>query len=501
MPILQLQKISKRFGPVTALKEVNLTVEQGTVHALIGENGAGKSTLMKILSGAYFADSGSIQFKDKPYTVRNPASARDAGIAMIYQELTLAPHLSVAENICLGIEDSILGFNHPARDRIRECLTLLGHPQLDINTPVSALSISMRQIVEIARALYSNASVVIMDEPTSSLTAADTKALFEVIKRLKSNDISIIYISHFLEEVRQIADYFTVLRDGESVATGKTADVPLEKIVEHMVGRTLEEMYPPRQHKVGSPVLKVNSISAFPQPEKVSLELHKGEILGIAGLVGSGRTETLRTLFGLDRAVEGEVTIKDQPEIKAYYLSPMRSLANGLDMLSENRQQEGLATSLPIATNVTLSALPKQSKFGFINLRKEYKNSQVWCRELSVKCRDPLQEVNALSGGNQQKVAIARILNHNSDIVFMDEPTRGIDVGSKAEIYRLIMAMAAMGKAIVTVSSYLPELLGVCDSLAVMHRGKMSSVRKIEEWDEHSIMLYATSGQIEQQCA
>ncbi len=492
--LLSLQQITKSFGPVKALKGVNLEVQRGEVHALIGENGAGKSTLMKILSGAEKPDSGTISFAGKLYVPSSPAAGRLSGIAMIYQELTLASHLTVEENITLGIEKSRVGFTVSQQTAVKEALTLLGQPNLDTQAKVSSLSIAKQQLVEIARALVLDTQVVIMDEPTSSLTTADTQALFEVIRKLKAKGIAVIYISHFLEEVQQISDRYTVIRDGETVGSGSMPEATVQHLIEQMVGRSLDEMYPHLPHTIGEPLLEVSHMKGVLSPKDVSFTLRQGEIMGIAGLVGAGRTETIRTLFGLDSIQSGQVRIAGKPELKPYYLQPRQALNYGMDMLSENRKEEGLAVNLPIYANITLSALKKLSNFGWIRLAEEQKVAEYWQKGVTIKCRDVRQKAAALSGGNQQKIAIARLLHQNGTIFFLDEPTRGIDVGSKAEIYHLIQQLAAQGKAIVVISSYLPELVGICDTLAVMHRGELSPVKPINEWNDTSIMLYATSG-------
>lgn len=497
MELLKVENIRKSFGAIKALQGVNLSVEAGEVHALIGENGAGKSTLMKILSGAEKPDEGSISFQGKGYKPANPAQGRLSGIAMIYQELTLALHLNVEENITLGIEESNLGFVKSKAEKVKEVLSLLGQSDIDLKAKTGTLSIARQQLLEIARALMLDAKIVIMDEPTSSLTAEDTKALFNVIKKLKNSGIAVIYISHFLEEVQSISDRFTVLRDGQTVGTGNMKEATVARLIELMVGRSLNDIYPKISHKIGETVLTVNRLSGTSIPKNACFKLRKGEILGISGLVGAGRTEMIRCLFGLDKVTNGEVHIAGMPDLKAQYLNPVRALESGMDFLSENRKEEGLATSMTIGKNITLSALNRISKWGFINGREEDSVSQKWTEIMNVKCRDHNQAVGALSGGNQQKVSIARLLNYDNDILFLDEPTRGIDVGSKAEIYRLIQDLAANGKSVVVISSYLPELIGVCDTLAVMHRGELSPVKPVPEWNEHSVMLFATSGVME----
>jgi ribose transport system ATP-binding protein len=492
--LLSLSGICKSFGPVKALDDVNLDVRRGEVHALIGENGAGKSTLMKILSGAYLAERGTMTFCGQACHIRNPSEGRLAGIAMIYQELNLAPHLTVEENITLGVERTRLGFNVSQRDKVREVLKWMGHGDLDIDRPVSSLSISLKQIVEIGRALFSDAKLIVMDEPTSSLSAEDTSTLFNVIRRLRDKGMAIIYITHFLEEVMEIGDRYTVLRDGKMVATGLIRDVTMGSLIEKMIGRAVSALYPPRTRRISDEILAVKDLRGASVPAGISFKLRKGEILGIAGLVGAGRSETVRCLFGLDKGKDGAVSLRGRSDVKAEWLTPPRALGLGMDLLSENRKEEGLAQTLALSANITLSALGRYARLGFLNLAKERTAARKWCDELAVKCHDVDDPTNSLSGGNQQKAALARLLHHNSDILFLDEPTKGIDVGSKAEIYVLLQKIAEQGRAIVVISSYLPELMGVCDTIAVMHRGLMSPVRNIEEWTEHDIMAYATMG-------
>lgn len=494
-PILQLQGITKSFGATRALRGVDLEVRAGEVHALIGENGAGKSTLMKVLSGAHRADSGRILLDGRPVEIGSPAEGRRLGIAMIYQELTLAPHLSVEENLTLGMERRRYGWILPQRDRIRPALELLGQEDLPLDIPVRRQSIARQQLVEIARALTSDARVVIMDEPTSSLTAADTRALFRAIARLREAGISVIYISHFLEEVQEIADRYTVLRDGETVATGNMADTTLDAIIAHMVGRTLDEMFPRIHHTIGDVAIRVEGLAGRGMPVDVSLEVRRGEILGIAGLVGSGRSETVRSIFGLHPAEAGRMQLAGRETVSLADMSPRRALGMGIDLLSEDRKGEGLALRLPIADNAVMSSLSRfRGRAGLLNLGAMRHAVCEWLRDLNVRCRNETQRVMDLSGGNQQKVALARILQRGADVLMLDEPTRGVDVGSKVEIYRLINRFAAEGKAVIFVSSYLPELFGVCDTLAVMHRGRLSPARPISEWTEQEVMRVATSG-------
>jgi len=495
--LLQLTGISKAFGATQALRNVDLTVCRGEVHALIGENGAGKSTLMKILSGAYRADEGAILFNGRPCAIDSPSAGRAMGIAMIYQELTLAPHLTVEENLTLGMERTTLGFVRHERDKIRRALELLQHPEIPLKAAVRSLPLGLQQIVEIARALMTQAQAIIMDEPTSSLSAADTRALFAAIRRLKEAGMAIIYISHFLEEVAEVADGFTVLRDGQSVGSGRMAETTIPRIIELMVGRTLNEMFPRTEHAIGERLLRIEGLAGSPIPRGVTFEIHRGEILGIAGLVGAGRSESLRQVFGLDRADEGSLILPDERSLSLRSMRPRRAHRLNIDFLSENRKEEGLAAAMPVGANVTLSCLPRFAGlrgWGLLNLRKERAAVARWIAEMNIRCQGTNQRVLHLSGGNQQKVAISRILEQGSDVVLLDEPTRGIDVGSKVEIYRLIGRLAVADKGVVFVSSYLPELLGICDSLAVMHRGQMSPIKPVAEWTEHEVMRVATSG-------
>ncbi len=495
--LLQVRGVHKRFGPVHALKGVDLDIYPGEVHALIGENGAGKSTLMKVLSGAHRPDEGEITFAGKPFVPENPQHARESGIAMIYQELTLAPHLTIEENITLGMEDSRYGFVQHRDQAVQETLELLGQKSLHPRTSVGSLPIGTRQLIEIARAIVNNARVVILDEPTSSLSVENTQALFRVIRKLRAKGIALVYISHFLEEVQQISDRYTVLRDGATAGSGLIPEITIPSIIKMMVGRSLTDMYPKTDHIIGEKVLAVENLSGTPWPKNVSFTLRQGEIMGIFGLVGAGRSETMRCIFGLDEKISGEVYLKDR-SIK-HRINPKNSLKTGIDFLSEDRGKEGLAQRMSIAANTTLSALRKTSTKGFINLIAEQLVSQKWRDFMKTKCHRVTDPVSSLSGGNQQKVAFSRILHHGSEIVILDEPTRGIDVGSKSEIYGHIQKMASKGKALIVISSYLPELQGVCDTIGVMYRGILSPVKTVEEWTEHDIMAFATTGTTSQE--
>jgi ribose transport system ATP-binding protein len=534
VPRLEMAGVRKAFGATQALRNVSLSVAPGEAHALIGENGAGKSTLMKILSGAYQPDAGSIALDGQPFRPANPLHARECGIAMIYQELNLAPHLSVEENILLGEEPARFGWLDRAkrRDLARRALEELHHADL-----------AQQQLVEIARALVREPKVLIMDEPTSSLTQVDTENLFRVIERLRARGVSVIYISHFLEECQRVCQRYTVLRDGETVGTGDMATARVEDIIRLMVGREMKDIYPRTPHEPGAPVLELKELAGRVKPRRVSLQLRAGEILGLAGLIGAGRTETARAVFGLDELAAGDVLVcansaadsvssnrqspivNRQPAIadrqsaignrqssqslltSAATRSPADSLRAGLGLLSENRKEEGLMLNRSLADNLTATRLGPFARFGLLSARRQHAATRDWMTRLDVRARGPEQPIGELSGGNQQKIALGRLLHHDARILLLDEPTRGIDVGSKAQIYRLIGELAAQGKAVdlrlaahvnaaqgkavLFISSYLPELLGVCDTIGVMCRGELVATRPATEWTEHEIIAAA----------
>jgi ribose transport system ATP-binding protein len=497
-PRLEMRGVSKRFGATRALHNVSLEVRPGEVLALVGENGAGKSTLMKVLSGAHPPDEGEMQLDGQPYRPRNPLDARRSGVAMIYQELSLAPHLSVMENILLGVEPTAgpLVRWPEMRRRATAALREIGIGDMPPETPVGRLSVAQQQMVEIARSVALESRVLVLDEPTSSLTRRDIDRLFSLIRSLRARGKSIIYISHFLEEVQEISDRFAVLRDGESVGAGNTANTPIDRIIAYMVGREVTDLYPrsPRRDD-GEVILEVRNLAGTAKPQSASLVLRRGRVLGIAGLMGAGRTELMRAIFGLQRVSGGEI------RVAAYSgaAGPKRRWSQGVGMVSEDRKQEGLALGLSIADNLTLSRLSGLGPGRFVLPSRQRAAAMPWIKRMSIKCASPAQRVEALSGGNQQKVAIARLLHADVDVLLLDEPTRGIDVGSKAHIYRVIDELAAgdtaagrRPKAVLMVSSYLPELLGVCDEIAVMTRGRLGSTRPVADWNEHELMLAAT---------
>jgi ribose transport system ATP-binding protein len=466
---LEMRGIRKVFGGTVAVDGVDLRVQAGEVCALVGQNGAGKSTLMSILAGALRPDAGEMTLRGEPFMPQSPLDARRAGVAMIYQELSLAPHLSVAENMLLGVEPTKRGLVNwdEMRATAARVLVRLGHPEIDADARVSPLSVAEQQLVEIGRALAVGCRVLVLDEPTSSLGRDDVRRLFELIRQLQSEGHAIVYISHFLEEVKEIADRIVVLRDGRVAGESAAAAIASSEIVRLMVGRGVEDLFPRSPRNPGEVVLRVDAFG----PGGATLELRRGEIFGIAGLIGSGRTSLLRGLF-----------------------ERFGGWRKGIGFVSEDRKLEGLAMGLDIANNLTLSRLGGLGPPGLVMPRRQEAAAAVWLSRLAIRARSAWQSVAELSGGNQQKVALARLLHHDVEVLLLDEPTRGIDVGSKAQIYALLdsLVTSAKPRAIVLVSSYFPELLGLCDRIAVMHRGRLGPARPAAEWTEHALILAAT---------
>lgn len=488
-PRLEVCGISKRFGPTQALDDVSLTVAGGEVLALIGENGAGKSTLLKVLSGAHRSDAGSMTIHGRPYEPVGPHDAREMGVAMIYQELNLAPDLSVEDNVLLGHRGTGGGLllRRSQRDKVREVLDAVGLNGLDPRAIVGQQSVATQQLLEISRALASDAKIVLFDEPTSSLPQKDVARLFELIGRLREQGLGIVYISHFLDEVREVADTYSVLRDGRNVGTGEIDSVSDTQIVSLMVGRDVDDLYPCVPHHPGEPWVSIENVTSTPYPQQVTVSLRRGEIFGIAGLVGAGRTELLRTLFGLEHLDAGQVIVDEQP-VPPTIRDRMKA---GFGLLSEDRKSEGLAQDLSIIENLTMGGLDAYTSMGFVQLQRRDRAATEWMQKMEVKAHSGQQRISELSGGNQQKVAIARILHQQADILMLDEPTKGIDVGTKAEIYRVMGELAAEGKTVVFVSSYLPELLAICDRIGVMSRGRLREVRDASQWTEEDVMASA----------
>lgn len=489
--ILKMMNISKRFDKVQALSDVSFEVLKGSVHALIGENGAGKSTLMKILAGVHIPDNGQIEIKNKPAKLSNPADAIRAGISMIYQELDLAKHLTVAENVFLGSElTSNLGdfFISPAKI-ITETATLAAEYGFDIDPTekVENLSAGKCQIVEILKALRRKASIIVMDEPTSSLSENEAKKLFSIVKTLKSKSISIIYISHRLEEIELLADFVTILRDGKSVHTSPLKEISAASIVHHMVGRELVDFFPQRNTSIGGTFFKAEQICTD-TIKNVSFEVRKGEIVGLAGLVGAGRTEVAEAIFAIKPPHKGAISLDGK---KLSITNPSKAIENGIALLTEDRKNTGLCLNLPCSWNITLPSLDKISKNGIINSAAESELAEFTAKQISVKWANPQAPANSLSGGNQQKLLIARWLITESKFMIFDEPTRGIDIGAKCDVYELLNNLSNNGKAILIISSELPELFGITDRILVMRRGKLVADLETKKTTPEEVMHYA----------
>lgn len=494
-PRFAMRGIRKAFGATIALDGVDLSVNEGEICGLIGQNGAGKSTLMSVLSGALQPDAGEMWIEGRPFAPHSPLDARRAGVAMIYQELSLAPHLSVMENIMMGAEPTRFGLvDWPRmRERASRALAALGRDDIPADAIVGSLSVAAQQLVEIARALAVGCRVLVLDEPTSSLGRADVEHLFALLRHLKSQGHAIVYISHFIEEVKSVADRFIVLRDGRNAGGGDTASATHDDIVALMVGESVGNLFPRSPRSRGEAILEVTGL----EPGSASFTLHRGEIFGVAGVLGSGRTRLLRTLFGLEPIRSGRVRVGMYSGVA----HPHERWLHGMGLLSEDRKEEGLALTLDVADNVTMSKLSPFGPAGLLFPARQRGAALRWISELAIKCAGPSQKAGELSGGNQQKIAIARLLHHDVDILVLDEPTRGIDVGSKAQIYRLIDALVADApnhkpRAVLMVSSYLPELLGLCDRIAVMQRGRLAQAVPAQSLSEHDLMMAVTAGTV-----
>lgn len=471
--LLELRGIQKNFGGVAALKNGNLSVQAGEVHLLMGENGAGKSTLMKIVAGMLAPDGGQVLWRGEAVRFRNPAESSANGIAMVHQESLLAPHLTVAENIFLGREvRQSMGFVN--RRKIQELAARLIEEHnfpLHADWRVDRLSPAGKQMVEICRAIQQGSSLLIFDEPTSSLSEAETKEVFRIVRTLRDRKVGVIYITHRLEELRSVGDRVTILRDGETVHTCSLSELPREKLIQFMVGREVSAIYRRDPVTPGEELLKVTGLSRKPLLKDISLTLRAGEIVGMGGLIGAGRTELCRALFGLDPIDGGEIQVAG----KAVRIrTPREAVAAGLALIPEDRQRNGLATGLPIAYNLTMASLGAISTMGFLRLKAESALVEEFGGKLRIKSSSPQQLAGRLSGGNQQKVVIAKWLARGARVFLFDEPTRGIDVGAKAEVFQVMDDLARSGAAILMVSSELPELLQVADRILVMRGGRIT---------------------------
>jgi rhamnose transport system ATP-binding protein len=490
--VLVLEGVSKSFGAVAALRDVRLELRGGEAHALVGENGAGKSTLVKILAGAHAPDAGTVTLDGEPLRLDGPADARDAGIAVIYQEPTLFPDLTVAENIFIGRQPlrSLRRVDTAAmRARAAALFERLG-VHIDPDRPARGLSIADQQLVEIAKALSFDARILVMDEPTAALSGVEVERLFAVARALRDGGAAVLFISHRFDEVFSLCQRITVMRDGRWVSTDAAADLTVDQVVRRMVGREVSSMYPQRAATVvGEPRLEVRGLTSAGVFTDVSFTVHGGEVVALAGLVGAGRSEVIRAVFGIDRYDAGEVRVDGKPLAKG---SAAAAIAAGLALVPEDRRQQGLVMELSVERNATLPRRWSLSRLGLLFGPSERRDARTWAERLQVKAARLSDPVSTLSGGNQQKVVLAKWLSTAPRVLIVDEPTRGIDVGTKAEVHRLLSALADDGVAVLMVSSELPEVLGMADRVLVMHEGRLAADIPRTRADEESVMLAAT---------
>lgn len=493
--LLRLQGVYKSFSDVPVLQNINLNIKQGEVHALLGENGAGKSTTIKIITGSYLKDQGELLWKNQKISIKKPTDAMDLGISTIYQELNLIPELTVYENIFLGKEikkTPKLPFLN--RKKMMDLtLTYLNRMKQEIspNTEISSLGMGQQQLVEISKALAMNAKLIIMDEPTSSLSEEESIKLLNIIKDLKKQGITIIYISHRLEEIKEIADRVTVLRDGHTVDTVDVEKTSVDRMVELMVGRELDEKFPKIEVPIGEEGFKVENLKLKGSENPVSFAAYRGQILGLSGLIGAGRTEIARGMFGVDPIESGKIYIdKKLVNIK----HPRDAINAGMAFITEDRKNEGLILDNNLAENITLASLKKFTKKSLLQLKSLKKEAYKYVKELDIKPKNIESIAENLSGGNQQKVVIGKWLSTNAKVFIFDEPTRGIDVGAKVEVYRLINTLIKEGSIVIIISSELPEILGICDRILVMSEGKLTGDFMRSEATQEKIMKAATGG-------
>ncbi|MBC9784620.1 sugar ABC transporter ATP-binding protein [Heliobacterium chlorum] len=497
MPVVEMQGICKEFPGAKVLKKVNFQVGEREIHALLGENGAGKSTLMKILTGIYSRDSGEIIYQGQPVSIDGPRKAEELGIVMIHQEFNLVPQLSVAENIFLGNEAPFTRFGQIRWKSLLEAAT--GYLKqvglkVDPKTPVEELSVGEKQLVEVAKALSKKAKLLIMDEPTAALTEIEKEKLFSIMNNLVDHDVSIIYISHRMEELFQICHQVTVLRDGEYIASRSIAETNMDELVALMVGRQVEDRFPKVSAALGEQILAVDNFCNEKLAD-VSIEVRAGEVVGIGGLMGAGRTELARAIFGLD-PVKGQIKLNlGQKNLhRGRFRHPQEAIGHGIALVSEDRKDEGLVLMGSVLENLALSTLEKRSRFGIINRRRERQMVDKHVQRLKIKTASVTQPVSSLSGGNQQKVVFGKWLETEPGLLILDEPTRGVDVGAKVEIYQLINELAGRGIGILLISSDLPELMGMSDRIYVMYEGKITGHFTRETITEENFMRCATGG-------
>lgn len=489
-PLLEMRSVSKRYPGVQALDDVDLTLHRGEVLALMGENGAGKSTLMRVLGGAIAADAGRITIQGEPAKIHSPHDAQRLGVGVIYQEFNLAPDMTAEENIFLGQEGSLLGWLKKAEER-RRAVELF--KRIGANVPpgrlVRDLSVAQQQAVEIAKVLAMDAKIIVMDEPSAALSPREVTELFATIRGLTEQGIGVIYISHRMNEIFEVADSVMVMRDGKHVATDAIENLSREQIIESMVGRPLEQEFPKRAAKIGKVRLRAENLSRGDAVRDVSLQVRSGEILALTGLIGAGRTETARLIFGADKLDHGRLTLDGQP---ITIRSPREAIAAGVCLLTEDRKDQGLVLGLSCRENFALPNLGDLTSAGFVRGREERAAFEQYIQSLQIRLASPEQAARTLSGGNQQKVVLAKWLQRDARVLIFDEPTRGIDVGAKYEIYQLMNRLADSGKAIIMISSELPEVLGMADRVLVMHEGRVSGeITDMAAATQQQIMDYA----------
>jgi len=487
--LFRMVNISKSFPGVKALDKVSISVNKGEVHGLVGENGAGKSTLMKVMSGVYQEDEGEIFIEGKKVEINSVAKAHELGVSIIFQELNLLPHLNVADNIYIGRQPKKGPFVDDKKMHA-DAQAVLDDLGIDINTytTVSSLSVAQQQMVEIAKAISMNSRILVLDEPSAALTDKEIDQLFVIIRRLQKKGVGMVYISHRMNELEELCERVTIIRDGQYIDTVKLCDVTMDEVVNMMVGRALEDKYPVYERKIGNVKLEVKNLKQGKKLNIDHLEVRAGEILGISGLVGSGRTETARCIFGADKADSIEVYIDGKKvEIK----SVEDAVKHGIGYVTEDRKFDGLALDLDVNYNTNMAHLKHLSKFGFLDDKAGRENSLHYKEQLRIKTPTIKERVRNLSGGNQQKIVLAKWLSNNVDILILDEPTRGIDVGAKYEIYELMNELSDQGVAIIMISSELPEVLGMSDRVAVMHEGSICKILNAKETTQEEVMTYA----------
>jgi ABC-type sugar transport system ATPase subunit len=491
VPLLEMEGIEKSFPGVRALRHGSFELRGGEIHALVGENGAGKSTLIKVLGGAHSPDNGVIRIQGTPVRIASPHQARRLGIAIIYQEFNLIPALSVRENLFLGRERTRAGFIAVGQESsaATQLFNRLGFP-LEQESLCRDLSVAQQQIVEIAKALSEQARILVMDEPTAALSNREVEKLFTIARQLRAQGLGLIYVSHRLDEIFALCDRVTVMRDGEHITTQPVSMLSRDRLIELMVGRKLETTFPPRQSKIGPPRLVVKHLCRERAVQDVSFCIGRGEVLGLTGLVGAGRTELARLLFGADRAKSGSISLDGR---EAIFRSPRDAIRAGVCLLTEDRKQQGLVLGLPVRENFALPNLGRFSRFTFLRRQAERDSCGRYIRQLGIKMPNQEQLARNLSGGTQQKLVLAKWLEANSEVVIFDEPTRGIDVGAKRDIYHLIQELAAVGKAILLISSELPEVLGMSDRILVMRAGRIAGeISNVASATQEQVLALAT---------